>query len=57
MIERGPPRSALRAVMGRILSAIISSGNEIGELQKGKLVEFRVRWLLKSWIYEHVCNY
>ena len=42
MAERGPTLSALRAVMGRILSAVISSGNEIGELQKGKLVEFRV---------------
>lgn len=33
----------LQAVMRTFLNAITSSGNEIGELQKDKLVERRVR--------------
>ncbi len=36
------------------LNAIISSGKEIGELQKDKLVERRVRCLLGLVIYEDV---
>ena len=54
MAKSEPTPPALQPVMRSILDSIISSGNEIGELQKDRLVERRKRWLLGLVIYEDI---
>ena len=52
MAKSEPTLPAPQPVMRTILDSIISSGNEMGELQKDRLVKRRKRWLLGLVIYE-----
>ena len=57
MAKPEPTPPALHHVMRTILNAIISSDNQSGELQKTKIFERFVRWLLGLVIHGHICNY